>query len=570
MFAGFRQHQKWIWLAVIAVVIPSFVIFFSPDRYFSRNGGKEKGLKINNRDVTYDEYRDVMHEAKLRFFFRFGQWPDRSETARQFGWDDYNEANSRLFMLEKVREMNIHANPETLVELAESHLEALGARGMNPKAALDEFERVILKPNGLNKTDYERFLRNEVRILHLVAVAGTAGRLIPPEEAKTLYRRENEEVVTELVHFAATNYLEKVPMAAPDKLKEFYTNHMAEYRLNDRVQLAYVKFEVTNFMVEAEEQFNKLTNKDAIVESIYMKRGTNFYRENGQALDPDVAKVRIRKEIKDEQAMNAARKKAYDLATKLSEKADSGAKLKIEDLAQMAAADPFKLTLKTSAPFDREDGPADMKVLAKFTDVAFALAPEEPVNLNPIMGDDGVFLIALKAKFPSEVPPFEAVLAKVTKDYQQTEALAQARSYGRIFYNTLTNGLGQHKTFTEICLSGKQKPLILPAFSRSTRSVELLPQALNLNDIKRIAFSLTPKTASVFLPTYDGGIILYLRERILVDETKLMAELPKFSAGLRQSRQFEVANEWLGRQRQGMQSDLPEPRKDEQQPQRRR
>ena len=44
MFGSFRKHQQWIWILGVIVIIPSFVIFFSPDAKWNRGfrGGREK------------------------------------------------------------------------------------------------------------------------------------------------------------------------------------------------------------------------------------------------------------------------------------------------------------------------------------------------------------------------------------------------------------------------------------------------------------------------------------------------------------------------------------------------
>jgi len=83
MFASFRKYQKWIWVGAIIVVIPSFVIFFSPDARFRRDRREVSLGSINGKAITPEQYLNAKKEAYLSFFFRHGQWPDRSEAVKQ-------------------------------------------------------------------------------------------------------------------------------------------------------------------------------------------------------------------------------------------------------------------------------------------------------------------------------------------------------------------------------------------------------------------------------------------------------------------------------------------------------
>lgn len=517
---------------------------------------------INNRTVSREEYLDALNEAKLRFFFRYGSWPDKSDTARQFGWEAESQANDRLFMLEKMRELNVHVGTEATAQMAGDLLEILtGGRAMNAKQALDEFDKQILGPNGMSKSDYARYIRNEVGIMHLISLAGLSGRLVAPQEAEGIYRRENEEVVVELVTFSASNYLASVTNIALEPLKSYFTNHMSQYRLRERVQLSYVKFESTNFYPEADKEIAKITNLNERLTEAYIKRGgTNYYKDKeGKPLTEEAAKAKMKADERDNLALSLARKKSFEFANKLAEKAE---KPKLADLKAMA--DNYAMIVKDTLPFDNVEGPTDIKVMDRFSDLAFALTPEEPVAPSPVTTPDGVYIICLKAKFPSEVPALDTIQKQVTKDYQLSQAEEMARLRGRIFYNSLTNGLAQKKTFTELCLESKQKSLILPAFSRSTRKVETLPPNVNERTVKEISFNLKPGAASQFIPTADGGMILFLRNRFPVDEAKMKTELTAFLSQLRQNRQYDAANEWFGKQRQAMPAKLPESRKADQ------
>jgi len=61
-----------------------------------------------------------------------------------------------------------------------------------------------------------------------------------------------------------------------------------------------------------------------------------------------------------------------------------------------------------------------------------------------------------------------------------------------------------------------------------------------LRKLARPRAGLEPGRTSNFVPSADGGIILYLRSRLPFDEAKVKEELPEFLGKLRQYRQSEA------------------------------
>ena len=103
-------------------------------------------------------------------------------------------------------------------------------------------------------------------------------------------------------------------------------------------------------------------------------------------------------------------------------------------------------------------------VAQDFAQKAFARTPSEPFA-GPIVGLDGVYVIALKDKIPSEIPALDKIRAKVEKDFQLNQAFGLARNAGMGFYQTLTNGLAQGSSVAALCAAAKLQLVDLPPFS---------------------------------------------------------------------------------------------------------
>jgi hypothetical protein len=168
-----------------------------------------------------------------------------------------------------------------------------------------------------------------------------------------------------------------------------------------------------------------------------------------------------------------------------------------------------------------------------------------------------VYVIALNKKMPSEIPPLDQIRVQVVQDYQYSQALNLARKAGMDFYQTLTNGLVQGKTPAAICAEAKLKLVDLPPFSLSTRELPQVEEHLPLNQFKQITFSTPPGKASPFQMTTEGGLIVFVKAKLPLDEAKMNSILPAFAKAVRQSRQNEAFNDWFRKEAEKGLRDTP-------------
>ena len=534
MFGTIRKHQTWLWAIIITLTIISFVIFFSP--VSKLNNGRSAPVNfgsINGERISQEEYINARREQDLRYFFFMsgGRWP--ADDAKKAGFDVDRETYYWLLLIQKQNQLGIHISSDLVAQFARNMLSQFQRDGAASPAA---FVQQVLQPHGLQLEDFERFVRHYLGVQGLVATIGLSGKLVTPQEATALYEREHEELATEALFFSASNYLATVS-AKPEAISQFYSNRQANYRLPDRVQVSYVKVGVSNFLAQAEAALMK-TNFTEIVEANYQRLGTNYFRD---AKTPEEAKAKIREELIRGRALGEARKKALEFARPLFDIEPPHA----EDLEKLAKEKG--LTVSISAPFDQVEGPKDLETGADFAKAAFKLAPDQPFA-GPFIGKDGAYVIALNKKIPSEIPPLDQIRERVVADYKYNQALTLARAAGVAFHKTLTNGLAQGKSFSALCNEAKLKPVELPPFSLSTRSLPELEDLISLdgrNGLKQIAFNTPPGQASEFHATSEGGIIVYVKSRLPLDVAKMTVELPAFVNSVRQNRQNDAFNEWF-------------------------
>ena len=544
MIGTIRKHSKWLWLVIIAATVVSFVIYFSPNQRFSdRGGGPGNYGTMNGKTITREQFLQAMREVELRYYFNNQEWPDAA--TKRTGFDLERETYFRLLLIQKQEELGIQVNSEAVAKIAAAMLRSKN-RG-NP-VPLEAFEKQVLNPHGLTLADFEHFIRHDFGIQELISVTSLGSKLVTPAEARALYERENQEISVQAVFFSSSNHLASVA-TPPDAVGQFYTNHMPNYKLPERVQVSYVKFAISNYVAEATRQMAEVTNLNERVEATYAQLGTNYFAE---AKTPEEKKEKIRELMFKNQLAFNARKHANEFASALLNLPS----VKYENFA--AQAKTGGLEVKLTEPFDQSEGPKEFIVGQDFVKAAFKLTPEEPFgDGQPLVGDDGVYVIALQRRLPSENPPFEAVREKVIQDYKHTQAVLQARNEGAGFHTALTNGLGAGKSFSAICLEAKQRPIMPPPFSPSTRALTNVEAFVNLGQFKQTAFNTPPGKASVFTPTSDGGFIVFVQSKFPLDETKLKADMPAFLNIVRQTRTGEAFNEWFRHEAERALREIP-------------
>jgi peptidyl-prolyl cis-trans isomerase D len=542
-------RQKWLWVLISALTIISFVAFFSPQQRSGAGwmGPGDQVGSIDGRPVTRDEYVDAYREAQLRYLFNYGQWPDDQAT-RQTGMME-NEVRNRLLLIERMRQLDIKVSEAVVARWIVENFSEQNGQGFR-RELYDNFLKNQLAPRGLSPNDFERFARNEVGIQHLVALTGASGNLVTPQEAEAQFRREHEEVEAEAVFLSSSNFVSQV-MVDPAAVAAYYTNNLANYRVPEKIQVSYVKFPAANYMDEAEQTMAADTNLKLTIEAIYNERGTNAFTDaTNTPLAPEAAKEQIRGELRQHYALQEARRKAIGFANELFELEES-----TEALEKLAAAKG--LVSEVTEPFSQFENPPGLQVPPSFNQVAARLTLDEPFAEQPVVAQDAVYMISLKNKIPSRVPPLESIEERVTQDYVNAQALELAQAAGKELQDAIASQIAEGKTFQAAAADLNASPVMLPPFSRKAQFLPGIPTRADVTQLINTAFALRPGTVSDFIETRTGGFLVYTKERLPVSDEKVRAELPEFTRELRQSRQFEAFVEWFRNELETARMDLP-------------
>jgi hypothetical protein len=538
-------------MVIIAATIISFVAYFSPNRNNSNQNqdvSEANFGSINGEPITQQQLLSAEREGRIFFRLNTGEWPDSAEKKKSLE----SFAQQRLLLNAELEEFHITATPEAAARYTRQLL------GIKPGDAVpvDKISETLTKlaqEGGVSLDDFDRFARHQVGQEYLIALVGMTGKLITPQEAEVFYRRENEPMVTELVSFPATNFYSKTT-ATEAEIEDFYTKRQADYRVPDRIQVNYVAFTISNYLPKVEKDLG--TNLNDHVDQAYLQAGAaQFKDESGAQLSPEAAKAKIRKQMLLYGALSEAGKEAKAFLNDLSQGHNEEHPYAIGDLATLAKT--RNLTVKTTEPFDLKNGTNVFPIAPKYLRFLFQLRDDDPddkerseIYAPLVAGEEAVYVVGLQKRIPSEIQPLSAVHDKVAADDRESQALQLARAAGSRFEQELGAGLGQGKTFDTMCAAQFIHPQTLSPFSLTSTAIPELPDKADFEQVMNTAARMHPGQCSPFIPTANGGFILYIKAPLPVDEAALKRDMPAFLNRMRDHLQTAAFSAWFNKQYQ--------------------
>ena len=532
MIGTIRKHSTFLWWTVGSLTVISFIWWGASVPTRGGRGGVSTGNygSIYGKRVTMQEYADAQHEFYLFYWLHNREWPTKVKNS-----EIDREIYIRLMLFRKAEQLGIHVSDQAAGVDGADMLRSIAGNGQN--VSLSDLEKKILRPEGLTTEDFERFARHDLLIQQLIQTMGLPGALVTPQEAAATWQHENQERTAQAVFFSATNYLPQVVVTTA-AIAQFYTNHMADYREPDRVQVSYVEFNLSNHLAKAETELVK-SNFDSIVEANYQRLGPDYFPD---AKTPEAAKAKIREELIRQRAAAEARLVANEFANAVVDMTN----LTPSRAANLATVAKQKgLTVRVTAPFASQYGPEEFLAPQAFTKAAFALTPDEPFA-GPIAGSTAYYEIAFAKQLPSEIPPLDSIHDRVTRDYTMDQANTLAQRAGTNFVAKLTTELTAGHGFAAACVASGLHPELLPPLALSTQeSPPGLAGRATLDELKRGVFNTQVGQASGFVQTEDGGFIVYVEKELPADAAAMKTDMPKYIAMIRRTRQNEVFDQWL-------------------------
>ncbi len=217
------------------------------------------------------------------------------------------------------------------------------------------------------------------------------------------------------------------------------------------------------------------------------------------------------------------------------------------------------LTVKTTEPFDEHTGPSEIELAPRDLRMVFALRDDDPEDKDksrlyissPIVTEKGVFVVDSRSGCRATWSPLAEIHDQVVTDFKRAKAIELSRQAGQKFEEAAKGSWNQGKTFCGPLRVAKRDADRAPRpSSLSTPSVPQINDRTEFQQIQSVAFTVPVGKVSPFVPTAEGGFVVYVKQRLPVDDSKMGEELPLYLSRMREQRQVAAFQQWLNREYQ--------------------
>ncbi len=430
----------------------------------------------------------------------------------------------RLQQLILARQLGIGFGREYLK--AEQARRFTGADGRVNTMMHQVFLEKTLPNSGLKAVDWDRFVANEMVLTHLHQLASLTGVLLPNRVAQELFMRDHEVFETEIIPFAATNYVKSVTLPS-NALPAYYTNHLNRYR--PPLQLGLVRVRVP-FSLFDKESIQPAAEVEESVKKIYQQRGSEAFKgDDGKQLSVVDAYQKLRRMLLAQRRIAA-----------LAEEIRKGVKSDVARLREVLAQDQAKpkLKLEEIVVSAGTTPPESLRVAVH----AVGSLSIGSLAADPVFEDHAVSLVGLVKRVQPAPPPFAGLASTqriaIQEDYVAEKSWGITNDRGRGFYQLLTNRMAHGESLANVAASAARKPVALPPFTLEQAAwpkARIMP-AIGIGVAQESVHVLLSKpspTVGAFAEQPWGGFIMHLKKRTPVSPTALAAKFSSYKKSLR-------------------------------------
>lgn len=489
-------------IAISTLVIISFVWFYS-DRGSTRRGRyggpgspTDKVAKIYDRSLTRAEVDRAQREFITAYQLGLPNFvrPEFSGDQANFLWN--------LFVVQhEARKAGIQPT-EAEVEDAIRKIplfQADGGRGFDP-AKYAKFLDERLNPRGLGAKELEELVRTDLQLgrLHQLIDATVVVR---PSELRAQYDNAYSKIEAAVIRLKASDLAAGIEVK-DDEVTKYYEEQKEHLNDPERRRVQYVVFSLT-------EEQKKLPSRERV--------------EAAQKLADKVSEFSQKMlEPKADFAKTAA---DYGLAVK-----------ETPEFSQTAAATQLK------------DAGLPPTLLPEFAASAFRLRPQDPNSdaLPNADNPDAFYLLHLLATVPARPLSLDEARPKIIQDLKTFRARANLTAQAEEIRGKLLAALAAKKPIADAAKEVGQTAQDLPAFSlddamRDAPTTHFADSEL----VTETAETLNAGELSKFLPNPDGGLFVFVKNRLSPDAARFDAQQAMFMTQYRLSKERTAFVEWL-------------------------
>lgn len=408
MLQQIRERSQGLVMGVIVFFICLTFALFGVQQYLDAQSSVVVA-EVNGDEVPLTEFQRAFTQLRQRAQAMFG---DAFDPVIWGGEEAKLNALSYVVdervLLQAVDDANIRASDLQVANYIRTSPQFLDGETFSPS-----LYKQMIRSIGFSEIGFEQQVRKDLVVNQLRAgIAATAFTTAEELQRLETYRQQKRDIGYALIGIEA--FRDAVKPTADD-LSAYFEENIENYRIPEKVALAYIDLSIEKLMAE-------IPTDDARLRAYYDANVGNYTATEQRNANHIL--IQVPRDASDDEVNNAREK-----ALKLREQALAGG-----DFETIARENSDDIGSRTDGG---ETGFFARGVMApEFEDAVFAM--EEQAISEPIRTEFGFHIIRLKAIKPGGVKPFDEVKADVTATYQREQAEAlffeQAEQLSELVY----------------------------------------------------------------------------------------------------------------------------------------
>ena len=496
MMIHFRKlvQSRVIWYIILAVIVISFVGFFTPSLDF---GGSQQQMfagKLFGKKVSMQDFYQSYNNAYLWRIFSTGQMVSQSPEVEA---ELRHEAWMRLAGLQRAKEEGIIVGDADVVRNIQ-----LFPVFANPQTGQFDpgYYRAILQQLNVNPRAVEELFREQL-VLSKLFYRNTQAALIAPSDFDRAYHIYTDQVTLDYAVLTRAA-VEKEVTVAREQAEELFVRNPEPFRIPARVRVSYIELPVKNFLADV-----TVTDEEAL--QFYSRNLEMFRVETTNGMDmvqyKDFEEVRddVLTQLKMYSARRAAATRASELVADMMPRTDGG----VPQFKETATA--AGLEIKTLPAFGLADEVPGIDPTANFARQAFELRADSYSSYSdPVIGENFVYILSLEQRYDSFLPSFDVVETKAM-ELARVQAVNEALARKALeVHGTLATRTAAGETFAAAAKEFNLTAATTPSFSLTSELDN--PYA---SELMQISLAVAQGLVCEPAPVADGVLIAYVAER---------------------------------------------------------
>jgi len=509
MLKFFRKHARgWFMIAVIAIIIIVFVLYFGS----SRGGQHTNAVAVIDKKIISEadfrnEHEKLLDMARLNLKEKLT--PDMLKTM-DLKTKAYDNLLNREIIIAKAGDLKIKVSDEEL----RNAIMAVPSLQTNGKFDERKYQQV-LRYNRLSAEDFEALQRAEMTAQKIEAFV-REGVKVSDQEIYDLYVLQNRKMNLHFLQIAGSDLKNKIS-PAPSELEDYLKKNGNLFRVADQKKIKYLFWSADSFSANI---------SDEDIKGYYSSYKDKYKTKDGKPLPLADVQGDIIKELKKTRGMQTAyleAKKARD------------------EIYQEDNMDAYgrknNLTVHASDFFPVNKPPQELAAVKNFNDALLNLQKGELSKV--ISSENGYYLVQVVDGKASYVPKLADIEAQVRQSYLENETKILAEKEAKALLERLKAGESFEKIASEKGLRMNETGLFQPG-----GTIPGIGQNENANEIL-MQLSAGKPYAEKPLFINNTYYILKLKETTAPDAKAFEAQKDMYKKIFTQLKQEEAMKTWL-------------------------